>query len=551
MSKTGWTMTTALVLVVLSVALGATRRAVLGPDFDSPRGTGTWRVTVHAAGELPKGVPSLDIRRPPDFRRQHIFREEQFESKELAARVIKRRQGRGRINWKRTADRRDVPQPFQLSYSFLCLTGTRRPTFTMEENTRQLDAEPETLRPAMPSRIKKKGDERLNDLADAAPEIRARRLFIFVAGMTNQDEGGKPKGALACLLDEAGDSASKSQLLVALCRGQGIPARIVTGIILDHPGEQRPHYWAEAWINKHWLPMCPTFDHFGDDAFPDTYLVLRTGGRDLTIHGDPNIRFTFQVEKQQGAADRAQEMTALKRFFLRISLNRLQPNEQHLIRFLLLLPLSALIVSVYRTLIGVPTFGTFSPALLGLAFLDMRALRWGLPIFLFIILIGWAMRHGLERFHLLQVPRASALLTLIVGLLIFLIVLSSTAGGVGTQYISLFPLVILTHLVERFWTIEAEDGTMSSFKTLLGTVFVAVTVSLTLSFEGVTTWMLSYPETLGVAFAAQLALGRYTGYRLSELYRFGDLIQDEPDAHGLAGSDAKPQAEKSKESTQC
>jgi hypothetical protein len=37
--------------------------------------------------------------------------------------------------------------------------------------------------------------------------------------------------------------------------------------------------------------------------------------------------------------------------------------------------------------------------------------------------------------------------------------------------------------------------------------------------------MFCYPETLGVIMAVQLLIGRYTGYRLSELYRFRDFIK--------------------------
>jgi len=50
--------------------------------------------------------------------------------------------------------------------------------------------------------------------------------------------------------------------------------------------------------------------------------------------------------------------------------------------------------------------------------------------------------------------------------------------------VSLFPLVILTHLVERFWTVEAEDSTAASFKTLLGRSSVTIVISLALSWEG-------------------------------------------------------------------
>src|SRR5207237_150682 len=102
--------------------------------------------------------------------------------------------------------------------------------------------------------------------------------------------------------------------------------------------------------------------------------------------------------------------------------------------------------------------GTFSPALLGLAFLDLRALPWGLGIFVLTVLVGWLLRRAIERYHLLLVPRTAILLTLIVLFLIVVITTASHYDVAVTTYIALF------------------------------------------------------------------LIGRYTGYRVSELYRFQDLI---------------------------
>ena len=40
--------------------------------------------------------------------------------------------------------------------------------------------------------------------------------------------------------------------------------------------------------------------------------------------------------------------------------------------------------------------------------------------------------------------------------------------------------------------------------------------------------LFAYPELLGLVLAALFLLGRYTGYRLTELYRFQDVIRPEP-----------------------
>src|SRR6202011_3978392 len=127
-----------------------------------------------------------------------------------------------------------------------------------------------------------------------------------------------------------------------------------------------------------------------------------------------------------------------------------------------LLPIAALIVCVFRNLIGVGTFGTFAPALVGLAFRELQSLP-GILVFVSIVLVGWGMRRLLNHYHLLQVPRTAFMLSLVVIVLITAIVAANFQDLPATKYISLFPMVILTGMIERFWTLEEEDGTSSSF----------------------------------------------------------------------------------------
>jgi hypothetical protein len=284
--------------------------------------------------------------------------------------------------------------------------------------------------------------------------------------------------------------------------------------------------------------MDPTYGYFSTRQFPASYLVLHLGDEEVIQAQGGSARYGFAV--QELAEPSSSGDSALKAFWARLSLFNLRPPEQQLVKFLLLLPWAALIVCVWRTVVGVPTFGTFAPALLGLAFLDLGALPWGLGIFFVLVLAGWVLRRLLDRFHLLSASRLAALLTLIVALLIAAIVAASHAGVATTRYISLFPLVILTHLVERFWTVEEEDGTAASFRTLLGTLLVTVTVSLALAHRAIADWLFRYPESLGLALAAHLLVGRYTGYRLTELYRFADLLQSQES--GVRGQGSESQA---------
>jgi len=88
--------------------------------------------------------------------------------------------------------------------------------------------------------------------------------------------------------------------------------------------------------------------------------------------------------------------------------------------------------------------------------------------------------------------------------------------------------------MERFWTLETEDSTAASFRTLFQTMLMATIIALVLSSTKLVQHMLCFPETLGLIMAAQLLIGRYTGYRLMELLRFREFLNQPPEQHPWA-----------------
>src|SRR5205085_2629155 len=107
------------------------------------------------------------------------------------------------------------------------------------------------------------------------------------------------------------------------------------------------------------------------------------------------------------------------------------------------LPMAALIICLFRNVIGINSFGTFAPALIGMAFRDLASLP-GLLVFVSIVLIGWGIRRLLDRYHLLQVPRTAFLLSTVMVLLLSATLLANFTHLAVTRYFSLFPMVILT-----------------------------------------------------------------------------------------------------------
>jgi hypothetical protein len=187
---------------------------------------------------------------------------------------------------------------------------------------------------------------------------------------------------------------------------------------------------------------------------------------------------------------------------------------------------AALVCCVVRNVIGLHTFGTFAPALLGLSFREVESAV-GVFVLVTVLSVGWVFRRGLARLNLLQVPRSAVMLTLVVALLVAFILYSHAHGRPVAGALPFLPLVIVTGLVERFWTTEEEDGTPAALRTMLATLLTAGAVFLVVRSESVRSIAVNHPESLGLVLAALLIIGRYTGYRLTELFRFRDLADEE------------------------
>jgi hypothetical protein len=516
----------ALLLAAVSFGIMIARTRILGDEVKLPGGPGTWKITMVLHGRTTQGA-QVGIATPLDVPHQQILRE-QARSDEMLQKPSEHRSDR-RI-WRWTPAPGSRPGPFRIRYECFCTVHPENRS--RKDRAHNLYAAPNAgddvsgedgvewnhADIAALARRLAEGRQRVSDQIDA--------LFRHV----DQNIAGEPSvpgdsaSALECMRREGGDSVAKSRLLVALCRSQGIPARLVTGLTLTRDDEQPVHTWVEAWTGERWLPMCPFHHHFG--KVPKTYLVFAYGDPKL-VHGRGvrGLDYAFLVERVWSANEDVMPPGWSKRLFRAISLHALPLAEQTLVEFLLLLPIAALMICVFRNVIGLTSFGTFAPALVGLAFRDLRS--WpGIFVFVGIMLVGWLMRRALNRFHLLQVPRTALMLTLVVSTITIFVVVANRQHVPTTRYISLFPLVILTGMIERFWTLEEEDSMWSSFRTLLSTLFIAACISLVISRQTLMQHMLRYPETVGLVVAALLVLGRYTGYRLSELRRFRDFIRE-------------------------
>jgi hypothetical protein len=74
--------------------------------------------------------------------------------------------------------------------------------------------------------------------------------------------------------------------------------------------------------------------------------------------------------------------------------------------------------------------------------------------------------------------------------------------------------------IERFYVVVEEHGMRKALQTAAGSAAVSVITYFIIQWEVLQITFFVYPELLLFVMGLQVLVGRYTGYRLSELVRF-------------------------------
>ena len=346
---------------------------------------------------------------------------------------------------------------------------------------------------------------------------RLRRIFEYCWMSLASDElsGRSAAGALST---GSATEAGRARAMVALCRTAGIPARVVTGFSLDRPGLARPLVWMQAHVDGAWVPYDPTRGYA--KFLPSSRVPVRTGGVEI-VRASAGAVVHIRYFAERLADDKVAGALGVPAAGI-ADLTRLPIGMQTTLAVLLLLPVGAMITAVFRNMIGISTFGTFTSALLALSFLYSDLLT-GLVVFVLVLAIGLGVRVLLDRLKLLMVPRLSVMLTVIVLCLVMAVSILDRLGLTPSANAVIFPMVIMTMLVERFYVCREEDGAKTAWKLLGGTVVVAACCLFVLGWKELGRTFLSLPELELLVASALLLIGRYSRYRLTELIRFRDL----------------------------
>ncbi|MEM9493188.1 MAG: 7TM domain-containing protein, partial [Myxococcota bacterium] len=332
-----------------------------------------------------------------------------------------------------------------------------------------------------------------------------------------------PTDAVTALRVGEASASGKSHLFVTLARAAGIPARLVGGVILDEERDGElsgvHHQWVELYAAGNWVPFCPTFGHFAE--LPGTYLTVYRDADALFTHSE-DISFRSSVRVSAEIVPTPSALSSFEPFNVWALFQRLGLPFS-LLRTMLVLPIGALIVVFFRNVVGIPTFGTFLPALIAAAASE-TGLLWGMVGILLVMVVVALVRMLLGKLELLHSPTLAILLWAVVMTMLCTSLLADHLGLAELAKISVFPIAVIAIAAERFYLVSYEHGLGRSLKELLGTFVVVGSCYLLMSSLALQLLLSSFPEVLLCVVAANIYLGCWVGMRVSEYLRFRHLL---------------------------
>lgn len=274
---------------------------------------------------------------------------------------------------------------------------------------------------------------------------------------------------------------------------------------------------------------------------PKTIIVAKEAAIDALIDSSDEDQFvsvlkergdTFAIVNSKSGKLRPWNFIS---YFVNILVDNGIPDNT--IALLLLLPVIATVVAFMRQVVGITTFGIYTPSIITLSFLII-GMQAGLLTLLAAIAVGVLTKPLLKRLRMLFVPKMAIVLTVVSFTLLLILISGIKMDLFNAQFVSIaiFPMLILGTLVEKFMSTKTESG-FSTATVLMGETLLVSIVAyfiaggevdlwfVSFKFEFIKNLMLTYPEIVILLLIINIALGKWSGLRVLERIRFREVLR--------------------------
>lgn len=192
----------------------------------------------------------------------------------------------------------------------------------------------------------------------------------------------------------------------------------------------------------------------------------------------------------------------------------------------LMLPIIATFIAFLRQVVGIKAFGIYTPLIITFAFLATNGLKYGIAIFITVLLAGMLMRFVLKPFRLLYLPRVAIMLSVVTVFLLVVLTLGGELKRTGLASVSIFPILIMITIVEKFVAVQIEKGNRVAIILAIETLFISVCGFFIASSSWIIKILILHPWIILFTFPINIFLGKWTGLRVSEYFRFKEIIKN-------------------------
>ncbi|TWT87405.1 Transglutaminase-like superfamily protein [Pseudobythopirellula maris] len=536
MSSRNLSNLTVVVLVLLGLVATQTRRASR-QEADATLYNSDWRLTYSVDFQVLKPGTEVRIALPADTASVQKLNEEILAP--LLTEEIRLRTPSNTRELLATAGQTgdyEVTAQFDLRLLADGSVQRRMPVVKLPLDTRQRYLRAEETLPVSDPKVQSLLQRFRSETATDREKI--HRIYSYCLNDLQEARGeGAGDDVLEVINRGQASPIGRARTYATLCRASRFPARLVTGFRLEQRLRGKPHTWVEVFLGNHWIPFDPYNGHAW--AMPPSYVPARIDGESIVNPpgDDPPMPYSTEFSMVRLPPRKSVLQSDAEHPSQVLNLTRLPVEMHEIMSLLLLLPFGALIVSFCRNVVGIQTFGVFSPALLAMSFIYAEWVT-GIMVLAVVLVTGILGRSLLEHLRLLMVPRLSIVLTAIILFVVFGVSALDYLNVTPSAKAVLLPLVILTVMIERFYVTIAEDGLPFAVRLAAGTLLVSSFCYLMLRWDEVGRIVLDYPELHLFTIAAFVLIGRYTGYRLTELWRFSSFVENSVAVAGGAPASA-------------
>lgn len=199
--------------------------------------------------------------------------------------------------------------------------------------------------------------------------------------------------------------------------------------------------------------------------------------------------------------------------------------SSNIIYIILIVPFLACIASLGKQIIGISTFGIYTPVIITISFFIL-GLRLGITTFIFAVTVGYIVKYILNKFELLYLPKIALNLAIISLSFLFVIWLVLQYGTSVPLSMAIFPMLVMSTVSEKFMAAQNEEGVRSAIFAIIGTLLIVIVSYYFITWSYFNNLLLSWPELVLTPVLITIILGKFTGLRLAELVRFRSLLTE-------------------------